>query len=76
MILVSVIGSEIENAVSKLLELDNVSKFIQRKVSKYAILFAEPTEVARNLIDKFDILPILVEHEREMGNKFKENFKG
>ncbi|MDQ5870247.1 MAG: hypothetical protein M3530_11055, partial [Thermoproteota archaeon] len=76
LILVSVIGSEIENAVAKLIELDNVSKFIHRKVSKYAILFAEPTEVARNLIDKFDILPILIEHEREMANRFKEFFRG
>jgi len=76
LILVSVIGSEIENAVVKLIELDNVSKFIHRKVSKYAVLFAEPTEVARNLIDKFDILPILIEHEREMANRFKEFFRG
>lgn len=75
MIIASVIGSEIENAITKLLDLDDVGRFDQWRITKYAILFSEPTEVARNLIDKFGIISVLVENEREMLTKFTENFK-
>jgi len=75
LIVASVIGSEIENAITKLLDLDDVGKFDQRRITKYGILFSEPTEVARNLIDKFGIISVLMENEKEMLIKFTENFK-
>jgi DNA-binding NarL/FixJ family response regulator len=74
-ILASLIGSEIENALSRLIDLDNAGKFAQHRVIKYAILFSEPTEVALNLIEKFDIIPIIIENERDMLNRFRENYK-
>ncbi|MGA8914544.1 MAG: hypothetical protein WB474_00990, partial [Nitrososphaeraceae archaeon] len=75
LILASLIGSEIENALARLIDLDNAGKHTQQKVNKYAILFSDPTEIARNLIDKFGIIPIIIENENEMLTKFKENFK-
>lgn len=75
LIVASVIGSDVENAISKLLDLDDVGKFDQRRITEYAILFYEPTEVASNLIDKFGIIPILLENEKEMLSKFTENFR-
>jgi DNA-binding NarL/FixJ family response regulator len=75
LIVVSVIGADIENAITKLLDLDNIGKFDQRRITKYAILLSEPTEVARNLIDKFGMIAILLENEREMLTKFTDNFK-
>jgi DNA-binding NarL/FixJ family response regulator len=76
LIVVSVIGSDIENAITRLLDLDNIGKFDQRRITKYAILLSEPTEVARNLIEKFEMIAILLENEKEMLAKFKDNFKG
>jgi hypothetical protein len=75
LILASLIGSEIENALARLIDLDNAGKHTQQKVIKYAILFSDPTEIARNLIDKFGIIPIIIENENEMLSRFKENFK-
>jgi hypothetical protein len=75
LIVVSVIGSDIENAITRLLDLDNIGKFDQRRITKYAILLSEPTEVARNLIEKFDMIAILLENEKEMLAKFRDNFK-
>ena len=75
LILASLIGSEIENALARLIDLDNAGKHTQQKVIKYAILFSDPTEIARNLIDKFGIIPIIIENESEMLARFKENFK-
>ena len=75
LILASLIGSEIENALARLIDLDNAGKHSQQKVIKYAILFSDPTEIARNLIDKFGIIPIIIENENEMLGRFKENFK-
>ena len=75
LILASLIGSEIENALARLIDLDNAGKHTQQKVNKYAILFSDPTEIARNLIDKFGIIPIIIENENEMLPRFKENFK-
>ena len=75
LILASLIGSEIENALTRLIDLDNAGKHSQQKAIKYAILFSDPTEIARNLIDKFGIIPIIIENENEMLARFKENFK-
>ncbi|MGA7006999.1 MAG: hypothetical protein WBY28_07985 [Nitrososphaeraceae archaeon] len=75
LILASLIGSEIENALARLIDLDNEGKHTQQKVIKYAILFSDPTEIARNLIDKFGIISIIIENESEMLSRFKENFK-
>jgi len=74
LIVVSLIGAEIENSISRLIDLDNVGKFAQGRVTKYAILFSEPIEVARTLIGKFGIIPVVMENENEMLARFKENY--
>jgi Zn finger protein HypA/HybF involved in hydrogenase expression len=76
LIVISLIGAEIESSISRLIDLDNVGKFAQLHVTKYVILFSEPIEIARNLIDKFGIIPVVLENEREMLNRFKDNFRG
>ena len=73
-ILASLIGSEIDNAITRLIELDNATK-TDGKTKKYAILFSDPTEIARNLIEKFGIIPVIIESEYEMLTRFRENFK-
>ncbi len=75
LILASLIGSELENALARLMDLDNAGKNSQRKVTKYAILFSDPTEIERNLIDKFGIIPIILENETEMLARFMEHFR-
>jgi DNA-binding NarL/FixJ family response regulator len=75
LILTSLVGSEIENALARLIDLDSASKHSQLKVIKYAILFSDPTEIARNLIEKFDIIPIILENEGDMLARFRENFR-
>ncbi|MGG6460740.1 MAG: hypothetical protein ACM3JQ_04865, partial [Candidatus Eiseniibacteriota bacterium] len=74
LIVISLIGTDIENSISRLIDLDNVGKFAQRHVTKYAILFSEPIEVARTLIDKFGIIQVVIENENEMLSKFKEKY--
>ncbi len=74
LIVISLIGTDIENSISRLIDLDNVGKFAQRRVTKYAILFSEPIEVARTLIDKFGIIQVVIENENEMLSRFKEKY--
>ena len=74
LMVISLIGTDIENSISRLIDLDNVGKFAQRQVTKYAILFSEPIEVARTLIDKFGIIQVVIENENEMLSKFKEKY--
>jgi DNA-binding NarL/FixJ family response regulator len=74
LIVISTIGTDIENTISRLIDLDNVGKFEQRRITKYAILFSEPIEVARTLIDKFGIIHIVIENVNSMLSKFKENY--
>lgn len=63
-------------ALARLIDLDSVGKQSQSRVTKYAILFSDPTEIARNLIDKLGIVSIIIiENEKEMLTRFKENFR-
>jgi CheY-like chemotaxis protein len=74
-IIIVTLGSDIEESFSKLVELDVVDKSAMiGKTSKYAIAFSELREVTWNIIKKFNIIPVVVEDEKKVLEKFKEKF--
>ncbi len=73
-ILLIILGSDIEENFAKIVELDMVTKTMPGRISKYAVIFSEPTEVTRSLLKRFCIVPILVENVNNMLEKFKESY--
>jgi CheY-like chemotaxis protein len=73
-IVLIILGSDIEENFAKIVDLDTISKTMPGRISKYAVIFCEPTEVTRSLLKRFGIIPILIENVNNMLEKFKENY--
>ncbi len=62
-IIISVLDEEIDDNIECLIQLDTLSKNIDSTFTKYAItLYHEPEEIIKNLMIKFDIIPITLEN--------------
>lgn len=73
-IIVSSLGDDIEDNVSKLFELNMIDKVISGKVHKIVLLFSEPKEVTKNLMDNYNIQPIVIEDISKLFETFKNEF--
>ena len=73
-IIVQTLGSELEENILMLTELDSLHQHISVPTSIFLIMFSTPSEILRNLLDKFDIIPILVEKKENLFELFKQNF--
>ena len=73
-IIINSLGDNIEDNVSKLFELNSIDKVIQGTVYKIAILFSEPREVTKNMMDNFNIKPIVVDDILKISDEFREQF--
>jgi CheY-like chemotaxis protein/nucleoside diphosphate kinase len=71
---ISTFGDDMEDNVSKLFELNMIDKVISGKVHKVVILFSEPKEVTKNLMDSYNIQPIVVEDISKLYQTFKNEF--
>ena len=71
-IFVITLGSGLEENFSRLMELDTVGKIIDGKIAKFAIMFSEPPEVTRNLMEKLGVLSVMTEDESKVLEKFKK----
>jgi CheY-like chemotaxis protein/Zn finger protein HypA/HybF involved in hydrogenase expression len=69
------LGADVEENFSKLVQMDTIDKaIVARRISKYAILFSNPQEIVLNLMNRFGIIPIVVDDTSKMLEKFKESF--
>lgn len=73
-IIVSSLGDDIEDNVSKLFELNMIDKVISGKVHKIVLLFSEPKEVTKNLMDNYNIQAIVIEDISKLFETFKNEF--
>jgi CheY-like chemotaxis protein len=74
-IVIATLGMEVEKSFSKLLELDKIDNAISSgRILKYVILFSEPREAIRNIINKFNLIPLLVQDSSRLLDKFREKF--
>jgi DNA-binding NarL/FixJ family response regulator len=75
-IIISVLDEEIDDNIECLIQLDTLSKNIDSTFTKYAItLYHEPEEIIKNLMIKFDIIPITLENfGKDMLNIFVNSF--
>jgi len=75
-IIVSVLDEEIDDNIECLIQLDTLSKNIDSTFTKYAItLYHEPEEIIKNLMIKFDIIPITLENfDKDMLDIFVNSF--
>ncbi len=71
-ILVIVLGSDVEENFTKIIELDTVAKTVPGIVHKYAVIFSEPREVTRNLLKRFAVISVLADDATRMLEKFKQ----
>ena len=76
------LGSEFEESFSKLVQMDGVDKLAAvstsvapHRITKYAILFSEPQEIVKNLMNKFGVIPVIVNDTSKILEKFKEVFQ-
>jgi CheY-like chemotaxis protein/nucleoside diphosphate kinase len=72
--IISSFGDDMEDNVSKLFELNMIDKVISGRVHKVVILFSEPKEVTKNLMDSYNIQPIVVEDISKLYQTFKNEF--
>ncbi|HYZ60081.1 MAG TPA: hypothetical protein VE544_10540, partial [Nitrososphaeraceae archaeon] len=69
------LGADVEDSFSKLVQMDNVNRaMVVQRISRYAILFSDPQEVVLNLMNKFGVIPIIVEDTSKLLDKFKQVF--
>jgi DNA-binding NarL/FixJ family response regulator len=73
-ILVIVLGSDVEENFTKIIELDTVAKTVPGIIYKYAVVFSELREVTRNLLKRFAVIPVLADDATKMLEKFKQAF--
>ncbi|MDQ6863658.1 MAG: response regulator, partial [Thermoproteota archaeon] len=74
-VFVIVLGSDLEQNLFRLVELDNVGRaIVAGKVSNYGFILSELREVTLNLLAKFNVRIIIVDNETNMLRKFKETF--
>lgn len=69
------LGADVEENFSKLVQMDTIDKgIVAQRISKYAILFSNPQEMVLNLMNKFGVIPIVVDDTSKMLEKFKGVF--
>ena len=69
------LGADVEESFSKLVQMDNVNRaMVAQRISRYAILFSDPQEVVLNLMNKFGVIPIVIEDTTKLLDKFKQVF--
>jgi hypothetical protein len=69
------LGADVEENFSKLVQMDTIDKgIVAQRISKYAILFSNPQEMVINLMNKFGVIPIVVDDTSKMLEKFKGVF--
>jgi DNA-binding NarL/FixJ family response regulator len=75
------LGSDVEESYSKLVQMDSVDKLAAigasvtpPRISKYAILFSDPQEIVTNLMNKFGVIPVIIDDTSKILEKFKEVF--
>ena len=73
-IIVSSLGDDIEDNVSKLFELNMIDKVISGKVHKIVLLFSEPKEVTKNLMENYNIQAIVIDDISKLFETFKNEF--
>lgn len=70
-----ILGSDIEDNHTKIIELDTLGSSVDFQQQRFAIMFAEPREVTRNLLAKFKLDLIVAENETALVRKFSELVK-
>jgi len=73
-IILTTLGDDIEDNFSKLFELNIIDKVITGRIHKLVVLFSEPKEVTKNLMDNYNIHPIVVDDISKLYEKFKTQF--
>ncbi|HKR74490.1 MAG TPA: response regulator [Candidatus Nitrosocosmicus sp.] len=73
-IIVSSLGDDIEDNVSKLFELNMLDKVISGRVHKVVLLFSEPKEVTKNLMENYNIYAIVIDDISKLYETFKSQF--
>jgi hypothetical protein len=73
-IILTTLGDDIEDNFTKLFELNIIDKIINGKIHKLVVLFSEPKEVTKNLMDNYNIHPIIVDDITKLYDRFKSQF--
>ena len=73
-IIVSALGDDIEENVAKLFELNMLDKVISGRLHKVVLLFSEPKEVTKNLMDNYNIYAIVIDDISKLYETFKSQF--
>ena len=73
-IIINSLGDDIEDNFSKLFEFNIIDKVIPGNIHKMALLFSEPKEVTKNLMDNYNIQPIVIEDISKLYEMFKSQF--
>jgi DNA-binding response OmpR family regulator len=73
-IIINSLGDDIEDNFSKLFEFNIVDKVISGNIHKIVILFSEPKEVTKNLMDNYNVRPIVIEDISKLYETFKNQF--
>ena len=73
-IIVNSLGDDIEDNVSKLFELNMIDKVITGRIHKVVLLFSEPKEVTKNLMDNYNIYAIVIDDISKLYETFRKQF--
>lgn len=73
-IIINSLGDDIEDNFSKLFEFNIIDKVISGNIHKIVILFSEPKEVTKNLMENYNIQPIVIEDISKLYEMFKSQF--
>ena len=73
-IIINSLGDDIEDNFSKLFEFNVIDKVIPGNIHKMALLFSEPKEVTKNLMENYNIQPIVIEDISKLYEMFKSQF--
>jgi len=73
-VIISSLGDDIEDNVSKLFELNMIDKVISGNVIKVVLLFSDPKEVTKNLMDNYDVHAIIIDDISRLYEGFRSQF--